>query len=171
MNKSNPEAAEEAWKQLKFADQLNGSLGNGNTLGNFVEVHDLCFPPTYRKQVYLYYLQREQAGNCGDFTNYDILVNAYSHEVEEKNGKITARTPSFTDRVIYRPPFGCADATYCDYYNCIHTVTTSDHVPVLASLIFRSGNNPQIPELGKRVYFILFYSQNQIHQFHILLKI
>lgn len=107
MNKAHPQEAEEAWKVLKYNDQLTCTLGNGNSLGNFIEVHNLCFPPTYRKE-------REQAGNCGDFTNYEVLVKAYSHEVLEKNGDVTPRTPSFTDRVIYHPPFGCLDATYCD---------------------------------------------------------
>ena len=93
------------WQPLLRYDQLKIAQGSGAAFPDFVEA-PIRFPPTYKYDV-------------GTLSTYDT---------SEK-----ARTPSWTDRVLWRPTSGSVSALS---YVCTQSVVVSDHKPVSALLFW-----------------------------------
>ena len=92
------------WSPLLQNDQLKTAQRDGLAFEDFVEA-PIKFQPTYK---------------------YDAGTSVY--DTSEK-----ARTPSWTDRVLWRPKHGSVQALA---YTCSQRITCSDHKPVAALLLW-----------------------------------
>lgn len=53
MQKEDINLSKKSWNELLSYDELTISLNGGNSFPGFIEVDDIRFPPTYKRQVYL----------------------------------------------------------------------------------------------------------------------
>eukprot|EP01147_Barroeca_monosierra_P008947 gene8947-1285_t len=93
------------WEELVSYDQLKKQQQQGLVLAHFSE-GDLCFPPTFK-----------------------LNLNPKSSTAKDRyNSK---RVPSYCDRILYH--YSEATKVNCKSYTRYENVTTSDHLPVMAS--------------------------------------
>jgi CRP-like cAMP-binding protein len=153
-----PVAVEESkhWSSLMEHDQLRHAMEAGTVFNGFSEA-PICFPPTFRRIVGLppslikrwddlevlkqcYTLEvKEKAMVKGDKTDHEVDGEVFSSSTGSHTGPqhvTSARTPSYTDRVLWRSPDNMLGELFCEAYAAAPDtpVNCSDHAPVHAAL-------------------------------------
>eukprot|EP00658_Telonema_sp_P-2_P019258 TRINITY_DN17582_c0_g1_i2.p1 TRINITY_DN17582_c0_g1~~TRINITY_DN17582_c0_g1_i2.p1 ORF type:complete len:474 (-),score=80.48 TRINITY_DN17582_c0_g1_i2:334-1755(-) len=121
------------WTNLLRAEELIAQREQGLVLAGWEE-HPIKWPPTYR-------LQKNRRIEA-----MDDLHQWYTTEVASKaTGKVSLRTPSYTDRILHHSIPG--SRMTCQGYHSHPEMLSSDHCPVSASFNYHS-TKPTTPELA-----------------------
>ena len=146
-----------AWKELLDLDELTAALQSGAAFDGFGE-GTIRFPPSFRRE------RGDLKGNCGDYSDYDVLKEAYTTKVKDMNAAseerelkrgnrlcvgdgYSLRPPSYTDRILEHTIEDRKDRLSCEAYFICDDVRGSDHRPVAS--VFNLYLNETVAPGGK----------------------
>jgi CRP-like cAMP-binding protein len=120
------------WHELfSNHDQLTKARVQNEVFPGFKE-SAIFFPPTFRREIGSEILRND--------VSLETLRKCYTTQIQEPNGTYTKRTPSYTDRILWREVkdkednAGLLGELVCEQYTCVDSVRTSDHSPVFARM-------------------------------------
>eukprot|EP00462_Mataza_sp_D1_P019291 CAMPEP_0175143246 /NCGR_PEP_ID=MMETSP0087-20121206/13309_1 /TAXON_ID=136419 /ORGANISM="Unknown Unknown, Strain D1" /LENGTH=1017 /DNA_ID=CAMNT_0016427261 /DNA_START=271 /DNA_END=3324 /DNA_ORIENTATION=+ len=134
---------ESDWWDLLTYDEMNIARKQAKIFYDFEEA-EIHFPPSFRRN-------RNQAGFIADYRDEAQVRAGYSCKVKESDGRITDRSPSWTDRLVWHSLADLKDNVRCTRYDQVESLRISDHNPVVIELDVKCMELPKA--LDKRELF------------------
>ena len=126
-----------AWEPLLRYDQLRRALRFGEAFPGFREPGAIAWPPTYRRRKSKHVIVHDYSVLSQVSHGYTLSVKKRKkgEAFDAKKQQRSARTPSWTDRVLVRRPMEWPGFPLEDVeYTSVDQVRYSDHAPVRAVL-------------------------------------